>query len=340
MKWAAGCAIVVAFMQLLSPRPAYARDRIHFIAADDVQWNYAPQGRDVISGEPLRPLGTAQFGWVYHKAVFREYTDSTFGTLAQIVPNERYRGFVGPPIHAEVGDTVIVVFRNRTRIPLDIAPSGVVSIPRPAAVTPGATRTFRWPVTAANGPGAADGSSILFEYTSDVRPSQDATGLIGPLIVTRRGSARADGSPSDVDREMITLFSSQLEDQNPLFDENLHDRSINSRGIHRDAKSLFIDNAFPSINGYVYGNMPMPTMRVHDRVRWYLLTTVNGFDGHTPTWSGQTVLFNGNRSDTIGLVFRGAVVDMIPDDPGIWLLTCSVDIHLAKGMEARYAVTP
>jgi FtsP/CotA-like multicopper oxidase with cupredoxin domain len=340
VKWAAGIASAIAVVQLLSTQPACARERLHFIAADDVRWNYAPQGRDVIAGGPLRPMAPAQLGWVYHKAVFREYTDSTFATLAPIANSERYRGFVGPPIHAEVGDTVIVVFRNRTRIPLDIAPSGVASIPRPTAVPPGATRTYRWPVTAANGPGQADGSSILFEYASDVRPNLDATGLIGPLIVTRRGSARADGSPIDVDREIITLFSSQLEDQNPLFDENLHDGSINSRGIRRDAKSMFIDNAFPSINGYVYGNMPMPTMRIHDRVRWYLLTSVNGFDGHTPTWSGQTVLFNGNRSDTIGLVFRGAIVDMVPDDPGIWLLTCSVDIHLAKGMEARYDVTP
>jgi hypothetical protein len=33
-------------------------------------------------------------------------------------------------------------------------------------------------------------------------------------------------------------------------------------------------------------------------------------------------------------------VDMTPDDPGIWLLTCSNDIHLSLGMEARYEVRP
>ena len=67
---------------------------------------------------------------------------------------------------------------------------------------------------------------------------------------------------------------------------------------------------------------------------------MNGFDGHTPTWSGQTVIFQGNRSDAVGLVFHQAVVDMTPDDPGIWLLTCSNDIHLSLGMEARYEVRP
>ena len=52
------------------------------------------------------------------------------------------------------------------------------------------------------------------------------------------------------------------------------------------------------------------------------------------------MLFQGNRSDAVGLVFRQAVADMVPDDPGIWLLTCSRDDHLSLGMEARYEVLP
>jgi len=32
------------------------------------------------------------------------------------------------------------------------------------------------------------------------------SGLIGPLVITRRGMARADGSPSDVDREVVAQF--------------------------------------------------------------------------------------------------------------------------------------
>jgi FtsP/CotA-like multicopper oxidase with cupredoxin domain len=318
---------------------AAARERVHYIAADDVTWNYAPAGRNLITGKALRPEGPAQLGWTYHKAIYREYTDATFAQLLPIPQAERYRGLVGPTIHAEVGDTVVVVFRNRTRIPVDIAPSGMVSIPAATAVSPGSTRTFRWPVT--NGPGAADASSIVFPYMSDVKQGVvDSAALIGALIVTRRGSARADGSPSDVDREIVTLFSTQLEDQSPLIDENLRDRALNPRRVKPDAKTFFIDNAFGSINGYVYGNMPMVSMRAHSRVRWYLLTTMTGFDGHAPTWDGQSVVFQGNRTDSVGLVFRSAVADMTPDNPGIWLLTCSVDIHLALGMESRYQVLP
>lgn len=321
--------------------PALARERVHFIAADDVIWNYAPQARDVISGTSLRPEGAAQLGWIYHKAVYREYTNATFSKLIPIPQSERYRGLVGPAIHAEVGDTVVVTFRNRTRLPVDIAPTGAVSDPMPAAVKPGSTRTYRWHITAAAGPGPAESSSIEWTYQSDIQQGTvDSAALLGPLIVTRRGGARADGSPADVDREIVMLFSSQLEDQSPLIDENLHDRVINPRGISARAKSFFFDNAFPSINGFVYGNMPMPAMYANSRVRWYLLSTMNGFDGHTPTFSGQTVIFQGNRSDAVGLVFREAVADMVPDNPGIWLLTCSNDIHLALGMEARFKVLP
>ena len=337
-----GTAVIATIASVaLFAGPVLARERIHFIAADDVIWNYAPQARDLISGKPLRPEGAAQLGWVYHKAIYREYTDATFTKLIPIPPSDRYRGLVGPAIHAEVGDTIVVTFRNQTRLPVDIAPTGVVSNPKPTAVKPGSTRTYRWLVTAAGGPAPADSSSIEWTYQSDVQQGAvDSAALIGPLIITRRGSARPDGSPADVDREIVTLFSSQLEDQSQLIAENLHDRVINPRGISSHAKSFFIDNAFPSINGYVYGNMPIPTMLASSRVRWYLLSTMNGFDGHTPTWSGQTVIFQGNRSDAIGLVFRQAVVDMVPDNPGVWLMTCSDDIHLALGMEARFKVLP
>jgi hypothetical protein len=341
MKSIATFVVITITGMLLLVAPAAARDRVHYIAVDDVLWNYAPHNRDLISEKPLRALGSAQLGWAYHKAIYREYIDGTFTRLLPIAPSERYRGLAGPTIHAEVGDTIIIVFRNRTRLPVDIAPTGVVSRPMPTAVKPGATITYRWPVTAAVGPTRADTSSIVWAYMSDVQQGAvDSAGLIGPLIVTRRGEARADGSPADVDQEIVTLFSSQLEDQNPLVVENVQDRAVNARGVSPHAKTFSNDNAFPSINGYVYGNMPMPAMRAHSRVRWYLLSTMNGFDGHTPTWSGQTVVFQGNRSDAVPLVFHQDVVDMVPDDPGIWLLTCSRDDHLSLGMEARYEVLP
>jgi manganese oxidase len=341
VKVAAALAAATLLCVCLVPRPAQARERVHYIAADEVVWNYAPQHREVIANRPLPPLAPAQLGWVYQKAVYREYTDRTFDELLFIPSQDRYQGLVGPVIHAEVSDTVVIVFRNRTQVPVDIAPAGLPSTPMPAPVAPGATRTFRWPIRESDGPTSRDLTSVLYAYESDVRPGADENaGLIGPLIVTRQGSARADGSPIDVDREIIALYSVQQESLSPLVETNLRDRVINPRSISGKAKHLLDDNEFATINGYIYGNMPPPVVRTGQRVRWYLLSTHNSVDFHAPTWDGQTVLWQNNRLDSVPLSLPHAVADMVPDDPGVWLLTCSLNVHLFFGMEARYKVLP
>ncbi len=57
------------------------------------------------------------------------------------------------------------------------------------------------------GPGKDEPSSKLWLYRStlDVVGHANA-GLVGPIIVTRKDSATADARPTDVDRELITLF--------------------------------------------------------------------------------------------------------------------------------------
>jgi FtsP/CotA-like multicopper oxidase with cupredoxin domain len=256
--------------------------------------------------------------------------------------DEQYEGIVGPTIHAEVGDTVVVVFKNNTNAPVDLAPGGLVSHPAATAVAPGRIVTYRWAIREADGPGPRDPSSILYAYESNVNETQDQNaGLLGPLIVTRWGSARADGSPKDVDREIIALYSIQAEARSFLIDANLADAQINPKHVRKQPGLIFdLSNAIPSINGYSFGNMPMPSMRVGERVRWYMLSTQNDLDGHAPTWDGQTVVYQGNRLDTISLVVPHEVVDMVPDDPGIWLLICEFNVHLDRGMNARYRVVP
>ena len=41
---------------------------------------------------------------------------------------------------------------------------------------------------------------------------------MGPMEITRRGMARPDGSPKDVDREIFALFSVMNENQSPFLD--------------------------------------------------------------------------------------------------------------------------
>jgi hephaestin len=60
---------------------------------------------------------------------------------------------------------------------------------------------------------------------------------------------------------------------------------------------------------------------------------------HTAHWHGNVVVQNGKR---IGVIFiapaQMETVDMVPDDPGIWMFHCHFDEHTQAGKMARYQV--
>ncbi|MBI4336929.1 MAG: multicopper oxidase domain-containing protein [Chloroflexi bacterium] len=63
-------------------------------------------------------------------------------------------------------------------------------------------------------------------------------------------------------------------------------------------------------------------------------------DLHTPHFHGQTFLMNGMRNDVAELLpMSMKVVDMVPDNPGTWLVHCHVNDHLIAGMSGLFTVT-
>ena len=341
--------------------------RTYFVAADEIDWNYAPSGANAIAGKPFAGVellfaGTDpdHIGLVYRKAVYREYTDSTFTTLKPRAKEWEHLGIVGPLLRAEVGDTIRVIFRNNAHQPYSMHPHGVFyakssegaeyadGTPGGAAsgvIAPGATTTYVWPVPERAGPAAHDQSSVLWMYHSHTAEDADLnTGLVGPIIVTARGKARADGSPVDVDREIVAGFLELDENLSPYFDANIAKYVKNASSVKKAPPGDFLDpfyvsNLRETINGYIFGNGPMFTMKKGERVRWYLFADAN-FQVHAPHWHGNTVTAMGMRTDVVSLTTMGMVVaDMVPDDPGVWLFHCHVGPHLAAGMSARYQVT-
>lgn len=74
-------------------------------------------------------------------------------------------------------------------------------------VPPGGRFTYTWIADEESGPGPGELSSKVWWYHSHVdEPADVNAGLLGPLIVTARGRARADGAPADVDREFVALM--------------------------------------------------------------------------------------------------------------------------------------
>ncbi|HEU4563628.1 MAG TPA: multicopper oxidase domain-containing protein, partial [Gemmatimonadaceae bacterium] len=205
-------------------------------------------------------------------------------------------------------------------------------------VPPGGTHTYVWVVPERAGPGPADGSSVFWMYHSHVNEPRDAnSGLVGPMIITGKGRARPDASPKDVDREFVTMFMIDDENTSWYIDDNIARTGV----VPEDPDEFEESNLKHGINGYLYGNLPMMTMHLGEHVRWYVLGMGTEVDLHTPHWHGQTLTFMGMRTDMIELLPASMkVLDMVPDNPGIWLFHCHVNDHITAGMIARFEVLP
>ena len=351
--------------------PSHPVLRRYYISADTVTWNYTPQDRDLVMGMPFtarqqqftRP-GPNRLGSVYEKSQYRRYADPEFTTLLPRCPDEEYQGILGPVIRAQVGDTIEVRFRNNTPFPATMHPHGLFYTKANegvadstsseedcsgGAVAPGDIRTYTWAVPERSGPGPADPSSVVWLYhdhgTAMGVPGT-LSGLVGPIVVSRRGAAGADARPLDVDREMFALFTEFDENHSPYLARNLAQFAPGQQIDTTDQK--FQDsNHKSSINGYLFGNGPDGTtdnapamrMRLGERVRWYVFALGGEDDLHTPHWHGNTVRVGGRRTDVLELLPASMVTaDMRPDDPGVWMFHCHVDDHMMEGMATRYQV--
>lgn len=361
--------------------PAGGKTRTYYIAANPVDWDYAPAQKDLAMGasDPDAPGGNGDFskeakvytqhsknrvGTVYRKCLYQGYTDKTFATQQPRPASQAYMGDLGPTIHAEVGDTIKVVYRNNCDFPTTIHPHGVFytkanegapyndgtgvrdgddvgkgPLPeqRDDAVQPHHSYTYTWQVPERAGPGPADGSSVAWMYHSHNDEIRDVySGLTGFIVITAKGKAKADGSPSDVDQEVFSLF--EIDNENESRYANYNRRKLADPPKATDP-GYVESNLMHTINGYIYGNGPTIMLKRGQHVRWYLMGMGSESDMHTPHWHGNTVTVMGMRTDVTTLMPASmATADMTPDNPGMWLFHCHVNDHIEAGMTARYWV--
>ncbi len=380
---AALIAVVITFAAEGIAQPsgtsAESRVRTYYIAADEVEWDYAPGGVNKMMGmkfdgysKVFVERGPHRIGSVYRKALYREYTDETFTHLKPRSAEWESSGILGPILRAEVGDTIRVVFRNNATRPYSMHPHGVFykkdsegalyedgtsgSDKADDAVPPGKTHVYTWEVPERAGPGPNDPSSIVWLYHSHAYEMRDVhSGLVGAIIISRRGAADAAGKPKDVDREFVCLFMLFDENQSWYLDYNIQTYTSDPKGVNKGefipvdedgnlapaGTGFSVANGKFAINGYIYGTGPIMTMKKGERVRWYLVGLGEGFSIHTPHWHGNVVLHDGKRTDVVSLMQAQMVtVDMVPDDPGTWMFHCHLDDHMESGMMAFYKVEP
>jgi len=362
-----------------NPAASALQSKVHtyYIAADEVEWNYAPDGVNKMMGmkfegyaKVFTEQGAHRIGTTYRKAIYREYTDETFTKLKPRAPEWQHAGILGPILRGEVGDTIRVVFKNNATHAASIHAHGVFynkdsegasyddgTSGKDKAdddVPPGSTHSYTWEVPERAGPGPGDPSSLVWLYHSHGNAALES-GLIGAIIITARGMAGPDGKPKDVDREFVNLYIVFDENTSWYLEHNIQTYTTDPKGVDRvefkpvDDKGILAPagsgfaaaNFKGTINGYLYANGPRMTMKKGERVRWYLLTMGEGANFHTPHWHGNVVVDHGKRTDVILLgPAQMQTVDMVPDDPGTWLYHCHVEEHMDIGMMTLYTVEP
>ena len=119
----------------LTDRLSVDADRIYYIAALDIDWDYAPNGTvNPFTGTPVKEddqastytlPGVNRIGSIYQKAVYREYTDNTFTTMKTRSSRWEHLGVLGPIIRGIVGERIKIVFFNNASGNYSMHPHGV-----------------------------------------------------------------------------------------------------------------------------------------------------------------------------------------------------------------------
>uniref|UniRef100_A0A4W5JKS9 ferroxidase n=1 Tax=Hucho hucho TaxID=62062 RepID=A0A4W5JKS9_9TELE len=289
--------------------------------------------------------GENRIGPRYKKAVYRQYTDDTFRTQTELQPEQLHLGILGPIIRVEVGEEVLITFKNRASRPYSIHAHGVVTTDTHTPVQP----EFRWEVPESSGPGVSDPNCISYAYYSTVDFVKDVfSGLLGPLVVCRQGVLQrgAEGGTRkrrDVEREFALLFMVFDENESWYLEDNIRTY------LHTDPSNFTMDDNFiesnkmHGINGKLYGNLHGLTMSNGQTVDWYLLGMGNEVDIHTVHFHAETFTYkmdSAHRADVFDL-FPGTfqTVEMTAGNPGTWLLHCHVADHIHAGMETTFTIT-
>nr|XP_008527911.1 PREDICTED: hephaestin isoform X2 [Equus przewalskii] len=352
------------FMQPLWPQLTEGATRVYYLGIQDVQWNYAPKGRNAITNQPLDSDTVAssflkpdknRIGSSYKKTIYKEYKD---GSYMDEMTQPAWLGFLGPVLQAEVGDVLLIHLKNFATRPYTIHPHGVFyekdsegslypdgssgQLKADDSVPPGGSHIYNWTIPEGHAPTDADPACLTWIYHSHVDAPRDiATGLIGPLITCKRGTLDANSTArrQDVENDFFLLFSVIDENLSWHIDENIVAYCSDPASVDKEDKAFQESNRMHAINGFVFGNVPELSMCAQKRVVWHLFGMGNEVDVHTAFFHGQVLTIRSHRTD-VAHIFPATFVtaEMVPQEPGTWLISCQVNSHLQDGMQALYTV--
>uniref|UniRef100_A0A6Q2XRZ2 F5/8 type C domain-containing protein n=1 Tax=Esox lucius TaxID=8010 RepID=A0A6Q2XRZ2_ESOLU len=278
----------------------------------------------------------------FSKVVFRGYLDSLFSMPQIRGEMDEHLGILGPVIKAEVGQMIMVFFRNLASRPYSLHANGVSYTKQTEGlsyedgskywykydneVKPNTTYTYLWKVSANVGPTKDESDCRTWAYYSGVNPEKDIhSGLIGPLLVCRKGTL----SKKVVDmREFMLLFMTFDESQSWYYQKN--------RRLEVDTPAgLGVRSDWPDL-------LKGLRMYSNQAVRWHLFNMGPPSDLHSVHFHGQIFLHKQIRDHTQAVypLMPGgfATLEMLPSKPGLWQLETEVGQYQQKGMQTLFLV--
>ncbi|XP_026304234.1 coagulation factor V isoform X2 [Piliocolobus tephrosceles] len=291
--------------------------RQFYVAAQGISWSYRPES----TNSSLNLSATS-----FKKIVYREYEPY----FKKEKPQSSISGLLGPTLYAEVGDIIKVHFKNKADKPLSIHPQGIrysklsegasyLDHTFPVekmddAVAPGQEYTYEWSISEDSGPTHDDPPCLTHIYYSHENLIEDFnSGLIGPLLICKKGILTEDGKQKTFDKQIVLLFA--------VFDE--------SKSWSQSSSLMY------TVNGYVNGTMPDITVCAHDHISWHLLGMSSGPELFSIHFNGQVLEQNHHKVSAITLVSAtSTTANMTVGPEGKWIISSLTPKHLQAGMQA------
>ncbi|XP_020831238.1 coagulation factor VIII isoform X3 [Phascolarctos cinereus] len=342
------------FLQARSVAKKHPKAWFHYIAVQEADWDYAPASfvDPSARGSKSHYLNSHPqwIGRKYKKARYIAYTDETFKTPQS---SQQESGILGPLLYGEVGDTLLIIFKNLASRPYNIYPHGLISVSplhsgrlpkgvkdvKDVPIMPGQTFKYKWEVTLEDGPTQADPRCLTRYYSSSVNAERDlASGLIGPLLICHKETVDQRGNQMMSDKRNVLLFSIFDENRSWYLPENMQRLILDAAEVHPQDPEFYASNVMHSINGYVFNSLHLAAC-LHEVAYWHILSVGAQTDFLSVFFSGYTFKHNMVFEDTLTLFpFSGDTVYMTMDNPGTWMLGCHNPEFRNRGMTALLKV--
>uniref|UniRef100_A0AAX7UX45 F5/8 type C domain-containing protein n=1 Tax=Astatotilapia calliptera TaxID=8154 RepID=A0AAX7UX45_ASTCA len=322
--------------------------REYYIAAVEIGWDYEPhpttEQRRRLSFRKIcvQSVRTSKdIPQKYIKAIYREYTDSTY-TVPK--PRPAWTGIQGPVIVTQAGETVVVHFKNLASQPYSISPVGITYWKQSEgagyddstagqekeddAVSPGGYYEYVWDISPKDGPTTSDPDCLTYSYTSRVDTVRDLnSGLIGALLICK-------ASKNERRYPAFVLFFAVFDETKSWYGE------VGERVSREKFKRSNGKKEYHTINGFVNSTLPGLTMcQGRNPVFWHLIGMSTAPEIHSIQFQDHSLTILNHRKVTVEVTPMSFITaEMRPHTIGSFLISCKIHAHRHDGMNALFTV--